>query len=1331
MTELRSGIALAGYRIEALLGSGSMGSVYSALDVELDRRVAVKVLRPELALDDRFRRRFLDETRLAAGLEHPHVIPVHAAGEADGHLYLVMRYVDGRDLAAVLRSLGRLDPERVLHVLGQVAGALDAAHARGLVHRDVKPANILLARGGPAGAEHAYLCDFGLAKLTSTVSSLSGERGIVGTVDYLAPEQIEGLPVDGRADVYALGCVAFECLTGRAPFARDNELAALMAHVNEAPPRTSDLVPELPEALDDVLARALDRDRERRHATASELVADARTALAGGTPAAAPPKRAPSSALRTFLFADIRGYTSYTREHGDEAGAALAQGFAAIAAEAGPAHGGHLQELRGDEALLVFDSARDALRFAVELQRRVAAAALPRGVGVGVDAGEAVPVEGGYRGGALNRAARLCGLARAGEVLATEGVTELAGRGDGFAYGLHRFERLKGFDRPVRVVEVHPDGRRPSGVGRRLRGAVRGPRPRVRLAAALVAVAAVAALVVVLTRDEPLPTAGPGQIAVLDARTLEPVATVDRLGAPDVLWRGPDGGLWALDYPARLASRLDPDSLQVTARVPLSGIEPGPPAVGAGALWVGDDAAPAVARYDPGYGTLVRRIRLPAKGLTDPDQTTGLAVGAGSIWAAYGKWPYRIARIDPATNRVASTIDLPDPDGVAMLAFGGGALWVVVRDTGRIWKIDPASEAVIARGRLHGGSVEDARFAAGSLWVAVQDDGAVWQVDPDASVRRSVPTGAKPYALGDDGSGIVVANQNGGTVSRIDTSTGRVTTRRVGHMPNTATVAGGRVWVALTQSAADARRGLDPARTVQMVTQGDPWGTTDPPLAFAGPGAQLQRAVGARLLGVPAGPQGRTGELVPELADLPSVSADGRTYTFRIRSGFRFSPPSNAPVTAEVMRSSIERALSPGFKDFVDPSIMLADLEGFDAYRRGDAAHVAGIQVRGNRLEFRLRRPAPDFPARVSLPAFSAVPPGTPVLAHGLPQPIPSAGPFYLASHIGGTQAVLRRNPNHPDAGKGDVDAIVVANAVDTDQAVGDVVAGRADVAPAPPAAQSGGLDGAWLPDGTLDRRFGAGAARQGGPRFVRTPFPAIRFLFFNTRKGLFRDPVLRRAVLLALDRRSLTAPLGERPWQSPIGPGMPGAPDLDAPVPGPDLERARALARGRGGEALLFVNTPDRCAECVAVGQRIRNQLAAIGIRVRVRPDARTATAFADPDTPADLISAGWVYDWPDPSNVVNNLVDAARPLGYGFNFPDRLYTDERGLAAIRAAYQVGGPARDGAYRRAVATLERHAPVAVIGVSEQPTLLGARVGCASFPPQDLGYLDLAALCLR
>ena len=457
VTQLRHGEALAGYRIEAPIGDGSTGVVYSALDVALDRRVALKVMLPELARDPRFRERFLRESKLAASLEHPNIVPIHAVGEADGVLFIAMRYVDGRDLSSILQQIGRFDPERTLALLSQVASALDAAHERGLVHRDVKPGNILVARHGER--EHAYLCDFGLAKHASTVTSLTGDRSILGTVDYLAPEQIDGLPVDGRVDVYGLGCVLFECLTGAPPYGRENEIASLLAHLKEPVPRLTERRPELPTALDDVVAGALAKDRDERYPTCGAVIAAAEAALAGETPdrPALPEKAA--AVLQTFVFCDIRGYTAYTREHGDEAAAELASRFAELVGALAPEFDGRLQELRGDEALIVFASARQALRFALALQRRVGEEELPRGVGIGLDAGEAVAVGDGYRGGALNRAARLCALAGPGDVLASDGVVHLAGKVDGVAYGRRRSERLKGFDEPVTLVEVHA-GRR-------------------------------------------------------------------------------------------------------------------------------------------------------------------------------------------------------------------------------------------------------------------------------------------------------------------------------------------------------------------------------------------------------------------------------------------------------------------------------------------------------------------------------------------------------------------------------------------------------------------------------------------------------------------------------------------------------------------------------------------------------------------------------------------------------------------------------------------------------------------------------------------------------
>jgi serine/threonine protein kinase len=235
------GEAFGGYTIESSLGRGGMGAVYLATHARLARKVALKVIAPELAHDEEFRARFLRETQLAASLDHPNVIPIYDAGEVDGVLYLAMRYVAGPSLRTVLRQRGTLGAEQALAVARQIGGALDAAHAAGLVHRDVKPANVLLSEPD----EHAFPCDFGLAKRKDS-QGLTQTGSFLGTVDYAAPEQIEGRSVDGRADVYSLACVLFHCLAGRAPYVRDTEYAVLHAHVSEPAPPLSSARPDLP-----------------------------------------------------------------------------------------------------------------------------------------------------------------------------------------------------------------------------------------------------------------------------------------------------------------------------------------------------------------------------------------------------------------------------------------------------------------------------------------------------------------------------------------------------------------------------------------------------------------------------------------------------------------------------------------------------------------------------------------------------------------------------------------------------------------------------------------------------------------------------------------------------------------------------------------------------------------------------------------------------------------------------------------------------------------------------------------------------------------------------
>src|SRR5919197_271557 len=276
VAEARIGTMLAGYRIERVLGRGGMSVVYLAHDPRLKRNVALKLLSPELAEDEAFRARLLRESQLAASLDHPNVVPVYESGEVDGLLYIAMRYVPGTDLRALLRVEGGLAPQRALTLVEQVASALDVAHERGLVHRDVKPSNILLT--GKPEQEHCYLADFGLSTSTSD-RSLADPGRIVGTIDYVAPEQIRGGDVDGRADVYSLTCLLYECLVGDVPYRRPSDVAVIYAHLEEPAPKATERELSLPAALDAVLARGSAKAPEDRWQTCGELMDAARAAL--------------------------------------------------------------------------------------------------------------------------------------------------------------------------------------------------------------------------------------------------------------------------------------------------------------------------------------------------------------------------------------------------------------------------------------------------------------------------------------------------------------------------------------------------------------------------------------------------------------------------------------------------------------------------------------------------------------------------------------------------------------------------------------------------------------------------------------------------------------------------------------------------------------------------------------------------------------------------------------------------------------------------------------------------------------------------------------------
>jgi serine/threonine-protein kinase len=259
--------------------------VYRATQLRLKRTVALKLIAGDLAQDATFRARFQHESEIAAQIEHPHVIPLYEAGEENDLLFITMRYVEGTDLKAMIGRQGALEPKLAAKVLAQVCAALDAAHARGLVHRDIKPGNVLIA--GSDTEPHAYLTDFGLTKQASSQGGMTKTGMFVGTLDYIAPEQLQGKPVDARADVYALGCMLYQMLVGKVPYQRDSEPAKIWAHMSEPPPSITEMAPQVPAAFEDVIKRAMAKDPEERYPSAGDL-GRAAAAAAQDRQAAAP-----------------------------------------------------------------------------------------------------------------------------------------------------------------------------------------------------------------------------------------------------------------------------------------------------------------------------------------------------------------------------------------------------------------------------------------------------------------------------------------------------------------------------------------------------------------------------------------------------------------------------------------------------------------------------------------------------------------------------------------------------------------------------------------------------------------------------------------------------------------------------------------------------------------------------------------------------------------------------------------------------------------------------------------------------------------------------------
>jgi YVTN family beta-propeller protein len=878
---------------------------------------------------------------------------------------------------------------------------------------------------------------------------------------------------------------------------------------------------------------------------------------------------------------------------------------------------------------------------------------------------------------------------------------------------------LRGRETPV-APEPPVDTSRPTTRGGEQRR-MRLWRQTVLLAGAGLVVAAVVATLAQVTGGSP---SGPDRISPNSLGAIDPVSSrIDTdipVGArPGALAFG-SGSLWVANLDDRTISRVDPETHAVLRTIPV-GDSPLDVTTAAGAVWsvstVPATESVTVRRIDPSFDAIVKTIRVASF----PHGSASVAAGRGSIWVVPSLG--LLTRLNAVSNRPTAEIDVASsPTSVAV---GPDAVWIADTFADTVTRVDPTGAlSPIPVG--HGPAA--VALGAGAVWVVDALDDSLVRIDPETrAVTTTIPVGHSPVAVAVGAGAVWVANGRDGTISKIDPRRLVVVkTIAVGGRPARLLFAAGRLWVTVQDSvlagagAASVREG-----GVAHVSSQTDLDSLDPPLAYLFTSWQLEYATCAKLLNYPDRPAPQGSRLEPEVAQaLPRRSADGKTYTFTIRNGFRFSPPSNAPVTAETFKYTIERTLDPRMNS---PARLFAtDIAGEPAYEARRTAHISGVVAGVNRLTIKLVRPSGDLPARLAMAFFCAVPVGTPVDPHGL-HVIPSAGPYYVASYEPGQGAVLKRNPNYAGGRPHRLAEIDLTTGVGRAQTVAQIEAGTADYAldGVPPSA-----------DATLAHRFGpaSAAAKAGHQRYFANPLLLTYFLALNTSRPLFANVHMRRAVNYAIDRTAL-ARLGivsnrfpSKPSDQYLPPGIPGFRDVHIYPLTPNVDRARSFARGRGRDAVLYTCNSVPCAQSAQI---IKTDLDAIGLDVEVRafPLEVLFGKVATRKEPFDLATVGWGADYPDPADFLNLLLDghsirARGNVNYAY-FDDPQYNHE-----LEAAARLAGPKRYQAYAGLDVELARNAaPWVAVANPTNRDFFSPRMGCEVYQP--VYGIDLAALCIR
>jgi YVTN family beta-propeller protein len=1024
------------------------------------------------------------------------------------------------------------------------------------------------------------------------------------------------------------------------------------------------------------------------------------------------PKGTEAVRIRTFLIADVRGYTLFTQERGDEAATKLAARFAEVARQVIEEHGGSVIELRGDEALAVFNSARQAILAASHAQDRfleetIADPSFPLPVGIGLDAGEAVPLEGGYRGGALNLAARLCGRAGPGEILASQGVVHLARKVEGVRYVDRGDLRLKGLAEPVRVFRSISEERDPAGEFRRfapIRPA-RGPAP-IRLArrhpivAILVALALGAAAAVPTTialRGGTDETIVGDAVAIIDIESGEMEGSVALESRPGAVATG-GRSVWVTLPDRGAVIELDAETKSVIDTVPV-GANPVGVAVGADSVWVANGGSSTVSRIT--NNEVVDTIEVPGA-------PAAIAVNAEGVWVADSLGD-TVTLIDPETDEVVGSV--PVGDRPVDLADDGGELWVANATSGDV-------SSIIGR---EGGPPVDVgegpqAVAVGmdGVYVANFLDGTVSRIEPDTTSTDTTRVGGGPIDLVFGGGFLWVSQGSEGSIKRITPQSGAATTIPIGSYAGSLAVTDEALWVSV-RGAGSARRG----GTLTVVGPRFLLDWIDPALAYNSFSWGILSLTNDGLVGLRrvGGVDGAT--MVPNLAKfIPAPANGGRTYTFELRRGVRYS--TGEPVGPEDFRRAIERVYSLGS----DAGVYFDTILGAKECRAGSCDLSAGIVTDDatGTVTFHLVEADPDFLNKLTMPFAFAVPAGTPDTPADT-SPIPATGPYLVERYsVGEThgEVVLARNPEfeqwsaeRPD---GFPDRIVFRLDPDSDRQrnhqVDEVLEGSADLMWAPPPAARIAM--------LMTSQFG---------QLHSEPLLSTRYMFLNTDTPPFDDERVRRALNYAVDRERIVDEVwggaaAVRVTCQILPPTTPGyepycpytiRPDGTWTAPDPDKAKELINASGTARAKVVVWAAPTAYQWSMPVGRHFVELLDQLGFDAELKEvtDDRYYSATGDPSQHVQIGYVAFGADYLGESGFIPGLTCAPVGIGLGFCTP----TIERRIEQA-TSMQLTDPA---ASHRLWSDLEHDlvdlAPWVPLGNTIKTTLVSERLGNYQFHP--------------